>query len=593
MTEDTVREILERWEQRKSARDQWENHWQELAEIMHPRRADFTTAPTRGDKRTDQQFDSVPMLAARGLAAAVEGLLTPKNERWFGLQSFQQGKPGVELDDAALRWIEDTEDRMWTAIYDPPARFVKAFSEAYLDLVTFGTAVVFMGERHDLSGLSFRTSHLKNAYIATNDEGEVDTIFLVEEFTAPQAERRFGDRALLGEETRQALEDNDRQTMFPFLQAVMPRKDRPRGIHAKRMPFAAISVDVRSRHLVSEGGYHEFPFAVMRWDTASGEDYGRSPGMLALPDAKTLMQMGKTLLEAGHKAVDPPWFAPSDSIASVPRTFPGGITYYDAEAMQGSGINRPIFPAISGANFPLAREMQNDVREQIWSAFFKNILNLPADGPQMTATEVMERKNEFTRTIGPTLARLEPDGPAAVTNRVFGIMQRAGQFQALPDSLRRLGVKMTHRSAIDRAIQQIEAAALMRSTELLAPFIQTDPTMMDHYDTDQIARDVPEAVGMPLKWLKPKEQVDELREKRIEAQAAAAQAQAASQALQQGLEAATKAPQLADAFGDQGGLGALLSQVQPQGGGNAPPGLEPGDNVDGDFEEDTDDGEAV
>ena len=563
MTEKTVHEILERWEQRKSARDQWEYHWQELAEVMHPRRADFTTAPSRGDKRTDQQFDSVPMLAARGLAAAVEGLLTPKNEHWFGLQVFDEEKADNELDDESKRWIEDTEDRMWTAIYDPPARFVKAFAEAYLDLVTFGTAVVFMGERRDMSGLTFRALHLRDTYIATNHEGEVDTVFMVEELTAPQAERKFGDRAMLGDQTRQALDDNDRQSKFPFLQAVTPRTDVPKGVIATRMPFASITIDVKSRHEVGESGYNEFPFAVMRWDTASGEDYGRSPGMLALPDAKTLMQMGKTLLEAGHKAVDPPWFAPSDSIASVPRTFPGGITYYDAEALQGSGINRPIFPAISGSNFPLAREMQNDVREQIWNAFFKNVLNLPADRPQMTATEVIERKQEFMRSIGPTLGRLEPDGPAAITRRVFGIMRRAGQFAPIPDGLRRRGVKFKYRSAIDRAIRQMEAAALLRSTELLSPLAQTDPGMLDHYDTDRISRDVPEAVGMPQKWLRTQESVEQLREARAQAAAKAAEAEAAQQALGTAIEAADKVPQLAEGLigGEEAGLDSLLPEA--------------------------------
>jgi hypothetical protein len=560
MTDELVRDILDRFEARRRAREQWDSHWQELAELMHPRRADFTASTIAGAKRTQQQFDSVPMLAARGLASAVEGLLTPKSERWFGIRARHDA---LNETYEVKTWLEAAEDVLWRALYAPRARFIKAFAEAYLDLVTFGTAVVFIGERSDLTGLTFRTVHLKNAYVALNGDGEIDTLYLIEELNAPQALYRFGSREALGEKTREALDQKDREQTFPFLQAVMPRRDhRPGRVDARGMRFAAITIDVESEHLVKESGYHEFPFSVMRWDTAAGEDYGRSPAMLALPDAKTLMQMGKTLLEAGHKAVDPPWFAPSDSIASAPRTFPGGITYYDAEALQGSGISRPIFPAVSGANFPLGREMQKDLREQVWSAFFKNVLNLPVEGPQMTATEVIERKQEFVRTVGPTLGRLEPDGPAAVVERCFGILMRNRAFPPPPPILRRSSVRFEYASPLERVRKQIEATAALRSTELLAPFVQADPGALDHFDTDTIVRDIPEAVGVPRRWIRPREKVQQIRFRRAKETQAAAQAQSQAVAADQLAKVAGKLdPQTVQQLG--GLLGAAGGQAAP------------------------------
>jgi len=564
MTDPIITETLERFDKRKNVRGQWETHWQELAELMRPRRADFTVSSEPGAKRTHEQFDSAPMLAARGLAVAVGGLLTPKSERWFSLKAADEA---LNDDDEVKAWIDLAEKRLLGAIYDPHARFVKAFATAYLDLVTLGTAIVFMGERADKDGLVFRPLHLKDTYIATNAEGAVDTMFLVERLTAPQAARRFGPDKLAGR-TREASNENDRETEFDFLQAVTPRDDAAPGrLDAPGLPFAARVIDIDAEAMMDDSGYHEFPFAVLRWDTDADEDYGRSPGMLALPDAKTLMQMGKTMLESGHKAVDPPWFAPSDSISSAPRTFPGGITYYDADALAGAGGQRAIFPAISGANFPLGREMQRDTREQIWSAFFKNVLNLPVDGPQMTATEVLERKQEFMRTVGPTLGQLEPDGPAVITTRSFSIMQRAGALPPAPESLIS-GVSFTYGSTIERVAKQIEAAALPRAIEIMGPLVQANPDMLDHLDTDAIARDVPEAVGLPQRWLRPLAEVERRRGLAAQAQ----QAQLALAGADQVAGIASKLPpdQLAQ-LSDQ--LAKVVPGLGGPGGPNGPAGL--------------------
>lgn len=564
MNTDTVRDILDRYEARRSAREPWESHWQELAELMHPRRADFTLSSAPGAKRTQAQFDSVPMLAARGLASAIEGLLTPKTERWFGIKTHDRA---LNEQFEVKAWLEAAEDRLWQALYTPSARFIKSFGEAYLDLVTLGTAIVFIGERSDLSGLIFRAVHLKNAYIGLSADGEVDTMYLVEELTAPQAAQRFGGKENLGRTTREALERGDRETKFPILQAVMPRAQHsPNRRDSRGLPFAAITVDIDSEHLIGEGGYHEFPYSVMRWDTATGEDYGRSPGMLALPDSKTLMQMGKTLLEAGHKAVDPPWFAPSDSISSAPRTFPGGITYYDAEALQGSGVNRPIFPAVSGANFPLGREMQRDLREQVWSAFFKNVLNLPVQGPAMTATEIIERKQEFVRTVGPTLGRLEPDGPATVVERCFGIMLRNRQLPPSPVPLLRNDIRFEYASPIERVRKQIEASTAIRSTELLNPFLANDPGLLDHFDTDVIVREVPEALGMPRNWVRSLKEVEKKRAEREQTNQAQALAATAGQVLQGGQAGSPVLPDaITSLLGAVTGGGALPAGEMPQG----------------------------
>ena len=146
----------------------------------------------------------------------------------------------------------------------------------------------------------------------------------------------------------------------------------------------------------------------------------------------------------------------------------------------------------------------------------------------MTATEVLERKEEFVRTIGPVFGQLEADYIAAVVERSFNIMLRGGAFSDLPDGLDE--IKFTYASPVEQARKQIEAAGAARAFELLAPFVQMDPTIMDNFNADEMARDVPDIFGTPGKWMRPKEDVEEMRQARAQQQQAAAMLQGMDQA---------------------------------------------------------------
>jgi len=525
-----AKDLISRFNRLKAARSTWESHWQELAERFLPRRADFTAQQTAGAKRTEDNFDGTPMQAVRGLASALDAMLKPKTSNWAEVRAEDEE---LNEDDGVRAWLENSTRLTRTAIYSPGAKFLERTGEVDNDLVTFGTGLLFIGEKLGKGELLFRSLRLADTYIAENAEGDIDTVFRTFKYTARQAEQAFG-REALGEKVRAALTDDEPDKEFRFLHAVFPRREREPGrLDNRNMPFASFVIEIASEHVIEESGFHEFPFAVPRWDTATGEVYGRSPGMLALPDANTLNVMGRTMLRTGQKIADPPLLAPDDGVIGAPRLFPGGITYYDASLFRrGGGV--PIQPLQTGANLPLTLEMQNQTREQIWAAFFRNVLQLPVPGKQMTATEILERRQEFLRVIGPTFARLETGYIAPITERVFGILLRAGVFAELPEALRGRRVKFEYASAIQKAQKQIEIAAAMATIDVLAPFVAADPTIMDNFDSNTIARDVAEGSDMRPRWIRPIEQVQEIREARRQAQEAEA-AKADAERLAEGV----------------------------------------------------------
>jgi hypothetical protein len=533
MAEQRITDTLAAFKRVEADRRVWDTHFQDVADVLWPNLASITRGVVPGEKRTGNIYDGTPMLAVRGLVSAIDGMLKPKTSRWMSIRA---GDDGLNEVDAVKAWMEQATDIMFTEIYRPRARFIQASGETDRSLVVLGSGTLMVSENRDLNGLLFRSLPLSDTYFMENADGLIDTLYWRTEWPAYKAEQMWG-RERLGAETRRALENKQTDTRFRFLQAIRPRRNaEPGRIDVGAMPFEYLAIDIASEHIIEESGFAEWPFATPRWDTESGETYGRSPGMLALPDSRTLQQQGKTILKAGHMAVNPSLMAPHESIVRANHMVPGGMLYYNAAALRNAGLRDPIRPLFTGTQIPLAREMQADVREQIFAAFFRNVLNLPVNGPAMTATEVVERKEEFVRTIGPVFGRLEADYMAPMVERAFGILLRQGKFPEAPPELQGRGVRFEFASPIEKVRRQLDTMNAVRTIEMIAPFVQADPAIMDNFNGDEIARDATEFNSMPQSWLFPRWQVEESRQQKL----AAVQAEKDEQDVERGVDVATK-----------------------------------------------------
>jgi hypothetical protein len=514
-------DLLDRHKSLAARRDQWRPLWQELAQIFLPNQAQFTMPMVPGRESSRELYDTTPMQARRGLATAIDGLLKPSTTRWFWMAA---GDERLNDLDEVKTWFDDVQDRMWRAIYNPRARFIEASGAVDSDLATFGLGHLWIVENAARNGLTFKALFIGDVAFDENSDGLVDTYTLTRRFTARQAQQRFGDQlpAKVTEELKNPAKAGNAPKTFEFVQCISPRHEYdPRKKDQPNKRFASKIVSVEDQEIVETGGFDELPISTPRWELAPGEIYPRSPAMIALPDARTLQAMGHTLLVGGQRAVDPPIWIADDGVLSAVRTFPGGLTVVDSEIVRQTG-GRPMGQLDVGANIPIGRDMQSDYRSMVEAAFFKNVFNLPVEGRQMTATEVMERKEEFLRTIGPVMGQLEASYIGHTVERVFGIMLRAGALPPVPKALQGQDVAFEYMSPIQQARKQIEAAALARSLEFIAPIGAIDPSVYDNFDADAIVRDLPDMFSTPNKWLKPRDQVEAFRQQRAEAQAQAA-----------------------------------------------------------------------
>lgn len=520
---DLVERKLARLQALKEQRNIIDTEYDELARLLHPTRIGFQSEVARGDHRMDDVYDSTPQQARWQLAQSIESFVTPKGgEAWLKIESEDQDL----MEDHEVRlWYEDVTNKVHAAIYNPQSKFHDASEEIYSDLATFGPAPFAVFERMTDSGRAmpaFQSLHLKNVHWAANEWGERDTFYVEWKRPVGNAARLYG-KENLGDKAQNLLRDDKPDTEIKLLHVVEPRAERDASREDNQnMPFVSYVFDMDGKKLVEESGFNEQPYNVPIWGHISGESWGWSLGRMLLPDVKMLNQQERTTLEVGHFVARPPLAVPHEGVIDFAAFHPGSYLYYDAQTAATNGGRPPIHPINIGANYPISRDMTNDTRERIWSGFLRNVMNLPVDAPQMTATEVIERKQEMMRLVAPVFGKLEDDLSRPLVRRVFWILFRSGAFRPPPPQLQLSPIKFTVNSPFTAVRKQIEAASVTRVAEIIGPLAEAKPEMLDHYDTDEIARDVGQSL-MPTEWIRSRDSVAEIRDQRAKAQEEAAQ----------------------------------------------------------------------
>ncbi len=526
---DKAKNLLKRYDRLKAQRQNWESHWQEVADYMQPRKADVTKTRSKGDKRTELIFDGSPLQSVELLASSLHGMLTNPSTPWFSLR-FKQND--IENEDEAKEWLEDATEVMYSAFNK--SNFQQEIFELYHDLITFGTAAMFIEEDEE-DILKFSTRHINEIFIAENDKGRIDTVFRKFSLSARAVLQKFGDVSV----NIVTKANNDPYEEVEIMHAVYPRSDfDPKKQDKQNMPFESVYLDAESGDELSVSGFREFPFVVPRYLKASHEIYGRSPAMTALPDVKMLNEMSKTTIKSAQKQVDPPLLVPDDGFMLPVRTVPGGLNFYRA------GTRDRIEPLNIGANTPLGLNMEEQRRNSIRNAFYVNQLMMQS-GPQMTATEVIQRNEEKMRLLGPVLGRLQSELLKPLIDRAFALILRKNLFRPAPEFLAGQDIEIEYVSPLAKAQKSTELSSIMRAIEILGSLSNVAP-VFDHINMDKLVRHLADIVGVPQKILKPQSEINAERQQ-------AAQQQEQMQQMQQ-------VQQLAEA----GGKVAPLAKALPE-----------------------------
>ena len=504
----TVKQIREKVNHLRGERANWETHWQDIADFIIPRKNTIITQRSPGEKRNIFLLDNSGVMANELLAGALHGLLTNPNAQWFELTT---GDVQLDQQDGAREWLQGVTEDMHNVLNN--SNFQTEVHELYVDLAGFGTSVM-LSEEDDRSVVRFSTQFIRDYLLDENNLGFVDQIYREWKWSADKIVAEFGEDKV-GEKVLKAYKagKNDK---FCIIHAVYPKN----LVAGSEYKFDYISQYILPDEEVELrlGGFKEFPYTAPRWSKAPGETYGRSPGMNALPEVKTLNKMTETVLKSAQKVVDPPLQLPDDGFIMPIVTKPGGINYYR------SGTQDVIKPIMNNAQIDFGYQAMQDKRQRIKEAYYVDQLQL-REGPQMTATEVLQRTEEKMRLLGPMLGRMQSEFLRPLIDRVFAIMQRRGKIRPIPPILSKRLIDVRYSSMVAKSQRVADGQNILRTMEAAAPFINTDPTVLDNINGDEALKAIARIYGLPQSILRSNAEVAQIRKDKAAAQQAALEAQ--------------------------------------------------------------------
>lgn len=502
-----AKEIIKHYESLKEIRSPYESTWDDITDLVVPNRNKFIDSQT--DYQPDTElYDSTAVQSNEYLAATLLNGLVNQETKWFDMEF--KDREVNELPEARLV-LEQRADLMYDLFNSAASGFYTNISEMFLDLSAYGTAAMEVfyvpGE-----GIRYKAIHLSQLYIATDKSGFVDTVYRKFKFTARQAAQMWGANNLT-KSMKDAIDDSPHKK-FEIIRCVKPEESFGKKYRTGQRFYSAY-ISVEDCEIISEGGLKHFPYVVPRWTKLTNEDYGRSPSWTALPDILMVQAMEMSILEVAQKVSDPQLLVADDGVMLPINPEAGGLIFGGIDPVTGRARVQPLN---SGGNVQIYDAFLERKKESIRRAFYNNALSLQ-NLPQMTAEEVIARRDEDFRTLAPNANRVIQEALDPLIWTTYNLMKENGMFPEadIPELKgRKLSVRMMSPLARTAKLQEVGAFNRMINTALI-PLANIDPSVTDKINIDRTFEELARDLGVPLSMLNtPAEYAAIQEEKRLQ-----------------------------------------------------------------------------
>jgi hypothetical protein len=337
----------------------------------------------------------------------------------------------------------------------------------------------------------------------------------------------FGERNLphevaqcLGYPLKERSEDHE------VIHCISERKERDRyRKNVQNAPWASVWIHKASETILRESGFYEAPFCVHRHLPWGRTPYGRSPGMEAIYDTRTLNYMQQQLDTLVEKQVSPPVIAPANFEGTIDLRA-RGITYTPDMNSRPQYFGEP-------GNYIIGEDRTEFRKRQINNAFhvelFQALASVPI-GKQMTAEEVRQRRNDRLPNFSPTFARKTREICDPIMRQVFSVLAKAGAFPPAPRQLmQNLGngevfipdPNIVYSSRMALALQTIHNDAFLDAMTMAGNIANVRPDVLDNLNIDDGFRNYARNLGVLESSIVPERIRDQMRMARAQAQAQA------------------------------------------------------------------------
>ena len=504
----------------------WSTNWNDIARYIAPRRSLFLTQgsgglPTpnsmmRGVPINNQIVDPAATLALRYCAGGMASNLAGPQRPWFKVIPLMQG---VELDDDARKWIEDTENRIYGVL--SISNFYNQFVQECEDIAAYGTSPAIIYEDEE-NVIRVHVPCVGEYYLDVDASNRVTGLYRLILMTVAQQVDFFGiDNVTEEVATLWKGKGAGLQSERIIAHAIEPnyavgeKKDWkvPGGFPWREVYW---SYGDASEQPLALRGFWDKPFSASRWATQGNDAYGRSQGMDVLPDVKQLQVMTRRMAEAIEKMVRPPLIA-DEKLKNQPASgLPGHVTFMPGlDAHNGMRSIYNVNPDVNA----LSQNIEK-ITDRINKGFFKDIFMAISDlkGDQRSATEIVQRRAEALQIMGPVVENLITENLRPKLKRIFAIMQRKKLIDPMPKSLQNSALGFQFTSVLATAQQAAAMGAMDSMISIISNLATVNKDVLDKINFDAYVDEKAQMSGVPTTLIWDKDHVAKVRAGRAQVQ---------------------------------------------------------------------------
>lgn len=524
---EAVKTYLARNEELMQIRLQENDERRQICEYIFPRRNfELRTDSQKGAYRK-RLVDTTAKQAHERLSATLFGYLYSPHAPFIRPYALERD---FSYDEDA--WADECARRMHRYLMSSTSNFRQNMAEDLDDATAFGDSIMWQQKRPRGSLWMSVPNH--QMCWAENENGVID-----------EHHRRFRmslRRALLRWPDSVKLKDMAAKTERPeaaeveILHVVEPRPGGVKGDLREIKPWKDLLILIDGMEMLDTGGHDRKPLNVGRFKRRPGEAYGEGVGWTMLPLQKFASAIMASYSEAAELAARPPLgtFLPQGTM--IDRR-PSAVNRFNTlMSGQTRDPTKLIFEIQKAGDIRMAADLLRIVWARIEQAAYVDWLT-PNEGPQMTATEVLDRRDLRLRSLGPLVARIENEKMAALAENTFEDMMDAGMLPRPPASLDQVWIGFEFLGPLTLAQRQGEGEGVQRMIALAKQLgeVTGDPAVGRMLKGDDIMRNAANSWGVDSKWLSSPDEMAAFREGQRELgemQEEMAAAESAARALQ-------------------------------------------------------------
>lgn len=517
-----AKQIIKNYDELKSKRTTMESAWDELHKYFLAANDEVIPDSDTPDAKVHRnaQYSDLPYQSLQVLSAGLHSFLTGPTNNWFALRAKDK-----ELRDnkKVKKFLEEVESILRTAISN--TNFETEQDDFYSSSACYGSSLMLIEEDAE-DDLRFKNIPIKDIFWQENAKGRVDTVYIRYKYTPYQYITRFGVEKTPEYIMKEYNSCNANDSKHELLLCIYPREfyDSTKKDY-KNMPIASVWVDVESKQILDEGGFLELPYAYHRWTKRTTTPYGYSPCMMVMKSVKQLNNILKISVRAFSMATDGPIDVPVNAYVGKIDLNPGKLNYRRGEEkMSPIRTNTSIQPADYLINM-----YSEAVKEGLYN---KAIIAVGDVTKRMQNLEVQELMSEKMVLLGPAVGRFLHEFAQNVIERCLAILARRDKLPIAPAELGDgFEYEIAFISPLAKAQRNNEAQAIISTLETAGGMANVIPEVIDNINPDYTIREYADIRGATSKMFRTEDEVNNIRQARIQAQQEARQIEEAQLSL--------------------------------------------------------------